>query len=222
MHLFAAVLLGSTLTGQVLLNGASPEPRLDKPEIDNDACGNGLIADRATIVTGQGGLPYVVITLQPMGKNLKMKSRVPDEIEIEQAACEFVPFVAVARPDSTVRVTNGDPTLHNVHVRKDGKTVRNVGQPPGGRAVELSLKSTGPIRIHCDIHYWMKGWIYVTKEPLATVTSNEGTFRFDDVPEGKYMLTAWHPAHGKTRQTIEVTSDKETTLEVKLPQFARE
>ena len=74
--------------------------------------------------------------------------------------------------------------------------------------------------VECDLHYWMKGWVYVTTEPLAAITSNEGAFRFDDIPDGKYMLTAWHPSFGRSRKIIVVEAEeKETTINVKLPDF---
>ena len=220
MHLFAVLLLGGTLLGQVELNGAAPQLRSDTPEFDETACGTDPITDKLSVVGDSGALPYVVITLQPMGKNLRMKSRVPDEIEVDQAGCEFTPFIVVARPDSKVVVRNSDPTLHNVHVKKERTSLKNVAQPQGASVLEIPLEGKGPIRLECDLHYWMKGWVYVTKEPLATVTSNEGTFTFDDIPEGKYMLTAWHPSFGRSRKTIVVGAEK-TEIDIKLPDFPR-
>jgi high-affinity iron transporter len=38
----------------------------------------------------------------------------------------------------------------------------------------------------------MRGFVVVSRSPWVQVCSREGRFRFDDVPDGRYVLTVWH------------------------------
>lgn len=51
-----------------------------------------------------------------------------------------------------------------------------------------------PWRITCDIHYWMKGYVWVFDHPYYAVTDEDGAFDIPLAPCGDRRLFVWHEA----------------------------
>ena len=49
-------------------------------------------------------------------------------------------------------------------------------------------RKTRPVRLSCDIHPWMRAWIFVFNHPYFAVTSKRGQFNIRDIPPGAYQL----------------------------------
>jgi hypothetical protein len=69
------------------------------------------------------------------------------------------------------------------------------------------------MRIKCDSHAWMLGWLYVT-DYLAAVSGPDGRVRLDAVPAGTYELTIWHERLKGSPQKVTVSTG--STAEVTL------
>jgi len=50
-----------------------------------------------------------------------------------------------------------------------------------------------PVELSCDIHPWMRGWVYVFDSPLFSVTDAQGRFRIGPVSPGAYKLVVKQP-----------------------------
>ena len=72
------------------------------------------------------------------------------------------------------------------------------------------------VRINCDLHSWMRGWIVVAEHPFYAVTNEEGEFVFENVPPGKYKLQAWQETLGRANQEVTVTGEGTQTLTVRM------
>ena len=81
----------------------------------------------------------------------------------------------------------------------------NVALPFPGLNIKRPLRRPGVMRVECDSHGWMRGWVYVTND-VATVTSEDGRFDITDVPPGTYELVVWHERYEGTAQTVTVTA----------------
>ena len=60
------------------------------------------------------------------------------------------------------------------------------------------------IKVPCDVHSWMLGWIAVLPNPFFGVTGANGAARIENVPPGKYTLDVWHETLGKQTKDVEV------------------
>ena len=58
------------------------------------------------------------------------------------------------------------------------------------------------VRLRCDVHPWMAGWLVVVEHPYAAVTDAEGRFTIADVPPGAYTLAVWHERLGRTERPV--------------------
>lgn len=183
-----------TLTGTVTVD-AIPEKRMVTVDADQAVCGD-EIEDQTTLVDPSGGVAnaVVVVTGLPWSAD-------PPAPMLNNERCFFVPRVQVARTRSRLDITSVDETLHSTHAYDDRqRTMFNIALPFPGLNVTRPLRRPGVVRIECDSHGWMRGWIYVTDD-VAAVTGADGRFEIAGVPPGTYDLAVWHERYeGETQQ----------------------
>lgn len=109
---------------------------------------------------------------------------------VNQRGLQFVPRVQAIALGQTIRFTNEDNETHNVHVVSTGDSF-NVTMP-SGQPRDFTPTKPGVVRLVCDIHSHMRGYVVVSASPWVSVCSAKGRFRLDDVPAGRYVLNIWH------------------------------
>jgi hypothetical protein len=106
--------------------------------------------------------------------------------------------------------------LHTTTVqRADGRQLFNVALPVPGLELAKPVDGTGPLRIGCSTHQWMRGWIFVTDD-VAAVTGPDGRFTLPDVPPGTYQIAVWHEAAKAPIQPVTVMAGKPVTISVEM------
>ena len=166
------------VAGRVTVTDA-PEPRMVEVTADQAVCGE-EVEDRAVIVDGSGGLTNAVILVAgvPWGDAR------PEPV-IDNAGCHFVPRVQVAPTRSVLKVRSADDVLHTTHAYDDRqRTLFNIAIPFPGLEIERPLRRPGPVRVECDSHGWMRGWIYVTDD-VGTVSGAGGRYELTGIPPGR-------------------------------------
>ena len=194
-----------TVTGTVTTD-EMPDARLVAVTTDQVVCGN-QVEDRVAVVDARGGVAnaVIIVTGVPWGD-------VKPEPVINNAGCYFVPRVQVAATRSLVKVTSEDDTLHTTHAYDDRqRTLFNIAIPIPGLEIERLLRRPGPVRIECDSHGWMRGWVYVTDD-IGTVTTGDGQFELTGIPAGSYELNVWHEQFSGQSQQVTVLSDGQTEV----------
>ena len=141
---------------------------------------------------------------------------------IDQAGCEYTPYVSGVMVGQKILVRNSDPVLHNVHPIPTvaGNKESNVAQMPKGKDLEFSFpKEELFLRFKCDVHPWMFSYVSVMSHPFFAVSGKDGTFKIENLPAGKYTIEVSHRKAGKQTLEVEVpaTGAKEAnfTLEAK-------
>ena len=180
----AAAAQGGTITG-VVTTAAGPLRPL-RVTADIKVCGTQLPDD--AIAVGAGGvLANAVVTLT----GVKVRTPYPDP-QVTNEQCRFVPRVQLARPGAPTKTTSKDPLLHTTNAQQDGgRTLFNVGLPVPGLVVTRPLNGPGLVRLTCNTHTWMRGFVVVTDE-MGAVSGADGRFQLAGVPPGTYELKVWH------------------------------
>ncbi|MYN65712.1 MAG: PEGA domain-containing protein [Acidobacteria bacterium] len=199
-----------SIVGRVVLTDP-PEPRMVAVTSDQAVCGT-EVEDQAVVVDASGGLANAVVLVAGVPWSER-----PSDASIDNAGCYFVPRVQVLPTRTVVTIRSQDDTLHSTHAYDDRqRTLFNIAIPFPGLEVQRPFRRPGPVRIECDSHGWMRGWVYVSDD-LGTVTGSDGTFELTGVPPGAYQLTVWHERYeGATRQvtvTAGGTVEADFTLE---------
>ena len=191
----------STVSGRVTYAGPSIAPRKLQIIKDEEICGKGVTQIVDVEVADDGGLANAIVELQgvkPPESGWQWDAPA-DGYAIRQKNCSFEPHMLVMPNGSELVVYNDDPVAHNVNTGQF-----NQMQPGGAGPIKKQIRSRRPIRVTCNIHNWMEGWIYPAQSPYYAVSDKEGSFSFPvaDVPTGKYRVTAWHPLLGKKKLNI--------------------
>lgn len=205
----AAEQADGVITGTIRTTAARPRPM--RITTDQQVCGREL-PDDSVVVDEAGNLANAVVTLV----GTKAPPGAAAEPTIVNAKCSFVPRVQIARPGTSVKVRSEDAILHNTNLQAaNGASIFNIGLPMPGPTVTRTLAAAGRVRIACNVHQWMRGWIIATDE-IAAVTGADGTFRLTGVPPGTYELRVWHETLAEQTQKITVAAGKPATVSVEL------
>jgi plastocyanin len=140
----------------------------------------------------------------------------PIHAEIVQKDEAFDPAVLPITRGSTVEFPNSDPYFHNVFSLSRVATF-DLGRYPRGATRARTFNRAGLVKVYCHLHSHMSASILVFDHDLFTVPSPDGTFRIDDVPAGRYTLTAWHERIGESARRIDVAPGRIARAEFLLP-----
>ena len=101
----------------------------------------------------------------------------------------FVPYVLPVLAGSRVRFPNKDNIHH--HVYSFSKTKKfDLPLYKGEPAEPITLETPGIVKLGCNIHDWMRGFIVVLGNPYFALTGADGKAKLT-VPAGSYQLVVW-------------------------------
>jgi Polysaccharide lyase family 4, domain II len=205
---------GGTIQGKVVFQGSPPPKRKVIPTKDREVCGSAPREVDQILLGGDQAVQEAVVYLKKVDKG-KAWEKAPKPPEINNSKCEFQPHVQVI-PVGDIEIVNSDPVLHNTHGFLDRLTVFNVALPNQGQRIAKPLKKPGLVRVECDAHGWMLGWIYVAENPYYAVTGKDGAFTIKDVPPGAYTLVGWQEFTGAVEVPVTVKAKEVVTVPVEL------
>jgi hypothetical protein len=193
---------GGTVEVEVKYNGA---PVVEKIKVNKDTekCGTEATIEKV-VVGGNKGLANAVASV-PGAKGGKAVKGV-----IDQKGCKFVPHVAVMSPGE-IEIKNSDDILHNIHTYSTANPAINKAQPKFKKTMTEKFEKPEMIKVTCDVHSWMLGWVAVTPGPAA-VTDNNGVAKIENVPAGKQKVEVWHETLGKQEKEVDVKAGQTTKV----------
>jgi plastocyanin len=158
------------------------------------------------VVTGEGGaLGNVVVYVK--GQSLdQYRYPMPNQpVVLDQQGCMYEPHVVALRTGQQLEVKNEDQTTHNVHALPNTNAEWNESQPPGAGPIEkMFAQPEMAIPIRCNVHPWMKAYVFVFANPYFTVTAKDGKFQIGNLPPGTYTVEAWQEHYGTLDQTVTI------------------
>ncbi len=203
---------GGIVAGQVVFHGTAPTKSIVVSK-DPEVCG--ASREEALLQVGpDGGVANTLVYLAEVskGKSWMAAAKAP---ELQNLKCAFNPEIQVIRPGS-IAVTNKDPVLHNTHGYYGKRTAFNNALPNQDQSVTVELLKTGTVRVDCDAHGWMEGWIFVRDNPYYAVTGADGKFSIEGVPPGTYNLVTLQPYSKLVQQPVTIAAGKSTDLSIEL------
>lgn len=125
------------------------------------------------------------------------------EATIAMTRREFVPHVRVVLAGGTVTFPNQDPFSHNVFSNADPAPF-DLGLYRRGMSRSASFPRSGVYPVYCNIHSRMVSFVVAVPTSYVAFAAADGRFSIDGVPEGVYLLHAWHERAGSVT-TREIT-----------------
>ncbi len=133
-------------------------------------------------------------------------------VVIDQRGCWFSPRVAAAQVGQPIVFHSSDDTLHNVHGEPHANPRWNFGLPRQDAERTITLERPEVmVQVRCDVHPWMRLDLSVVPHPYFAVTSDDGHFRFANVPAGTYTVAAVHPTLARREVAVTVQPGQTTT-----------
>jgi hypothetical protein len=203
-----------TITGEVKFVDSLPKLVPIKITKDQDYCGETLL-NETYLVEAAGGLKNVVVFVEsaPNGKAADPQK----ENFLYNDGCRYAPRVLAFQKGERLRVRSHDPKLHIPHGYLGERTVFNLSLPFKNTTIDATAKirEAGMMKVVCDTHAWMLGFVHVFDHPFFAVTNEQGVFSIPDLPPGSYVLKAWHEDGGIRSQEITVpdTGDVRVSFE---------
>lgn len=114
---------------------------------------------------------------------------------MDQKSLLFQPHVLAVQLGATVQFLNSDKVQHNIFwpsINGNKKLSHNMGTWPTGEERSFKFDTPGAVPLLCNVHPEMSGYIIVSPTPYYAVTDESGNFKINDVPDGSYMVSAWH------------------------------
>lgn len=214
----------STVGGTIRLAGPPPPPRPPTPVTQDAGVCGAHAADESLVVSAAGGVRDAVVVLRGVERGAPANR--PPAV-VDNVGCRFVPRVQTIVRGQAVEVRSADPVLHNAHALLPGPpevTIANLALARAGQRMDLGrrlaakLPPSGEalVRLRCDVHPWMAGWLVVADHAWTAVTDAEGRFAIRDVPPGRYTLAVWHERLGRAQRQVVVPPGGSVTSVVEL------
>jgi plastocyanin len=184
-----------TIEARVTYAGASMVETI-KVNKDVEQCGTEVRIEKVVVGDGQA-LAHAVVSVPDLEGPLT--ARTP---QLDQRGCQFRPHVVAMQPGE-IEILNSDGVLHNIHTYSEANPSINKAQPKFKKVMTQTFSEPEIVKVTCDVHSWMFGWIAVLPNPFFGVTDTRGVTRIEGVPAGTHTVEVWHEHLG--RQTQDVT-----------------
>lgn len=187
------------------------------------AAGSGVVSGRVSIVKNGAALADASNTVvwieaahratapaSPASASTSAKAARP---EMKSQGKRFVPRVVAVEKNSEVDFPNVDPIYHNVFSVSPSNRF-DLGLYRSGGSKAKKFEESGVVRVYCNIHPQMVGFVLVVDSDFSAVTGSDGAFRFENVPAGNWEVRAWQEEGGEGRSpvTVRARADNPVTL----------
>lgn len=219
----SGTITGGTITGRVLLEGPAPASRM----IDmsgEPACRAAHPAPVAfpDVETGDHGALEDVVVYIKSGLGNESFSAPGTPVTLDQKGCMYSPHVVALMTNQTLLIRNSDPTVHNVHLLARANRPWNKSEPFGVPPLQETFSRPElAMPLVCNVHPWMRGYIFVFANPYFQVTSRSGEFTLRNLPPGTYTIEAWQEKFGTLDETVKLGSRESKSVSFAFHSSAR-
>ncbi len=153
-------------------------------------------------------LRHAVVFLVP--QNPTSFPQPTERARLDQIDFNFIPHILAIQVGTRVDFYNLDPVFHNVFSFSNPKKF-DLGRYPKNHFKSVTFDKPGLIKLFCEIHSDMSGFILVLKTPYFTYPDSEGKFSLD-IPAGDYYLRVWQEDGNPLQAQIQVPDEQTYSL----------
>jgi len=194
----------ATITGTVTFSGTPPALRpIDMSAAPACVKANPTPVIPPEVVTGPNDALANVVVYVKSGLGHYRYPVPQTPVVLDQKNCMYAPHVLALMVGQPFSVANSDPTMHNVHVMARHNRQWSSSQPVGSAPLKSTFERPEfAIPVLCNIHPWMRAYVFAFDQPYFAVTSTDGNFTIKNLPPGTYTIEAWHEEHQTLDQTV--------------------
>lgn len=194
------------ISGTVVLDGPPPVPSpVDMSSEQACAKANFAATHSREVLTGENGALANVVVFVRSGLDTYRFETPTEPATLDQKGCTYDPRVVALMTNQPLEIRNDDATIHNVHATPKLNDEWNKAQRAGSAPLRVSFPSPElAIPFMCNVHPWMRAFVFVFTNPYYAVTTTAGTFELRHLPSGTYAIEAWHEKYGTQDQFVTV------------------
>ena len=204
-----------SISGTVKLDG--PPPAFKPIDMSAEAVcvqANPLPVVPPVVVIGPHGALANVVVFVKSGLSSYRFDIPAQPVVLDQKGCMYEPRVLAVMTGQSYEVHNEDQTIHNVHPMPRVNRPWNKSEPIGDPPIEANFtKPELAIPIACNIHPWMRAYMFVFAHPYFAITPKTGAFTLKGIPPGTYTIEAWQERFGTEDQTITLGPSESKSLD---------
>lgn len=144
-------------------------------------------------IVDEHGVPVrnAVVELMPAA-GVPDRIQLPWRMAMAQKDLQFTPGTLIVAKGSTVAFPNLDRVRHSVYsFSKPARFEIDLYGRDQTRSKRFAV--AGSVKLGCNIHDQMRGYIRVTETPYVGKTNHNGYVTVRSMPRGSAKLTVWHP-----------------------------
>lgn len=207
---------GGSIQGTVKYQGPYQAAEVLNISKDQEVCGKTEKVSESLIIGANHGVQNAVVSLADVQKG---KRPILKNVMLDQKGCRYNPHVLLLPTNVEAMIVNDDGILHNFHTHSQKNPPINKAQPKFKRIMKEKFTVPEIIKVTCDAHAWMLGWLVVTEHPYYAITDANGNFQIADIPPGEYVLSVWHETLNSTARKIRIhpTQVEKVDIELQVP-----
>lgn len=125
----------------------------------------------------------------------------------------YEPHVLAVMTNQPIEIRNNDATVHNIHAMPRINRSWNRSEEPGNPPFQVRFPlPERAIPIMCNVHPWMRAFVFVFDNPYFAVTPKSGAFALKNLPPGTYTIEAWQEKYGVRDQTVTLAPRESTSV----------
>jgi hypothetical protein len=206
-----------TLTGTVTFEGTPPQFRAIDMSAE-PACVQAHptpVVPPVVVLGPRGALANAVVYIKS-GLGAYHYDTPTDPAVLDQQGCMYVPRVLAFRTHQPIEIKNTDPVTHNVHPMPRDNKPWNRSLPQGAAPFITNFPHQElAIPVACNIHPWMRAFLFVFDNPYYDVTTKTGTFELKNLSPGTYTIEVWHERFGTLDQTVTLAPKESKSISFK-------
>jgi plastocyanin len=203
---------GASMQGTVRFLGTPPTAEPVIISKDQEVCGKTEKRDESLVVSDNHGVQNAVVSLVNIERGKRFSTT---KAVVDQKDCRYAPHVLLT-PIGDVTFLNSDGILHNIHSHSSKNPPFNKAQPKFKKSLKETFREPEVIKITCDAHAWMSGWLVIQDHPYYAVTDAKGQFLLEDIPPGDYEIKVWHEVLAEKVHPIRLSAKEQLSITVEL------
>lgn len=143
----------------------------------------------ADAATGEP-LSHVVVSLKLKSGQPQVQA-MPLQV-MDQIGKKFMPHVLPVTVGTPVSFPNSDDIRHHLYSFDEPKSFE-LPLYEGTPTNPIVFDKKGIVRLGCNIHDWMMGYIYIVDTPWFALSDPSGQLHIKDISSGEHEIVVWHP-----------------------------
>jgi plastocyanin len=157
------------------------------------------------VVTGaDGSLANAVVYVKDFPADYIVDAP-PAAASLAQRGCMYDPHVVAVRAGQPLEIKNDDQVTHNILAMPERNPKWNRSETPGAAPIDETFAIPElAIPLRCNVHPWMKSYVFAFSHPYFAVTGRDGRFELKNLPPGTYTIEAWQEKYGTQQASVTV------------------